>query len=351
MPALIWWGRSDPGYSRNRIIREHLRALGWEIIDFRPWLSPFGDFEAVLRRLPKARLVWVPCFRQRDLAAARRFAARRAIPFLADPLISAYDKQTGEREKFSADSREARRLRAWESRLLQAADRVLADTEEHARFFHETLGIERSRLAVVPVGAEEALFYPEAAPRVPQPPFTVLFYGSFIHLQGPQHIVEAARLYQGPAAVWTLIGTGPLHAECVSRAAGLDNVRFVDWVPYAELPEKVRGADILLGVFGGTPKAGRVIPNKVYQSLACGKPTVTRHAPAYPPAVQSGAQTGLIWVPPADPAALAAAVARLALAPDGLVPAGRAARETYENHFSGTRVRQALASALQGLCG
>ncbi|MBI5612229.1 MAG: glycosyltransferase, partial [Gammaproteobacteria bacterium] len=185
MPAhpkrVLWWGRFDPEYSRNRILRDAFGALGWEIKEFRPVVSALGAFEAKLCRLPAPDLVFVPCFRQRDIAAACRFSRTRGVPLLVDPLISAYDKQVSERAKFSESSGQARRLLAWEQRRLQSADAVLADTGEHARLFAEVLGVPRTKLHVVPVGAEQPLFTPAAsANTAPNSPLEVLFYGSFI---------------------------------------------------------------------------------------------------------------------------------------------------------------------------
>ena len=48
--TVLWWGRFDPDYSRNRILRQAYAALGWKIADFQPLLSPLGDIEARLRR-------------------------------------------------------------------------------------------------------------------------------------------------------------------------------------------------------------------------------------------------------------------------------------------------------------
>lgn len=349
MPSILWWGRSDIEYSRNRILRQQLVNLGWTIIDFHPAVSVIGDVEAHLRRIPKTNLVWVPCFRQRDMAAALRWCRYLDIPLLVDPLISAFDKQVDERGKLARDSRSARRLLQWESKLLKQADLVLADTHEHAIYFHTQLGVSEGKTAVVPVGAEEPLFHPTPLSHSGDRPLDVLFYGSYIPLQDPRVIVEAARIYSGPPVRWQLVGRGPLHAECVRAAASLENVAFEDWMDYRNLPARIHQTDVVLGIFGATPKAGRVIPNKVYQALACGRPVITRAAPAYDPNLLDAVDTGLLWVPPADPVALAGEVAKLAREPERLTSLASVAARTYSKHFSNAQLAADLARALASL--
>ena len=346
--TVLWWGRFDPDYSRNRVLRQAYAALGWRVVDFHPLLSKVGDSEARLRRPAPADLVHVPCFRQRDIGAAHRYARRQGLPLLVDPLISAYDKQVFERAKFAPDSTQAEDLRIWEEKLLQGADALLADTAEHARFFIDTLGVTAKRLHVVYVGAEEVLFTPAAA-RAPHAPPEVLFYGSFIGLQAPEVIVDAARCYQGPPVRWTLVGAGPLRADCEQQARGMDNLVFEDWTPYELLPARIQRADILLGVFGASAKAGRVIPNKVFQALACAKPLVTARAPAYPAELLNNENNGINWVAANDPAALAAAVEALARQPQALATRGAAARASYEKFFSNEKIREQLRAALSAL--
>lgn len=347
---VLWWGRFKPDYSRNRILRKLFSELGWTVTDFHPRLSGLGDVEARLRGLPAPDLVWVPCFRQRDLAAAARWAGSRKVPLVFDPLISAYDKQVDERGKWDAGSRRARRFLEWERGLFRRADRIIADTPAHAEYFHGVLGVARDRLAVVYVGAEEARFFPQPyPPESTDAPLEAFFYGSFLPLQGPGVVVEAARLYRGPPVRWTLLGDGPLRRSCEEAARGLANVRFEDWLPYEALPARIGNAQILLGVFGTTPKADRVIPNKVYQALACGRAVVTRQAGAYPQTLATEEESGLVWTRAGDAQGLANQVAALAMNRAVLPALGRAAAETSRRFFSESALRGQLGAALAGL--
>lgn len=341
--TILWWGRSDVNYSRNRILRQILQRWGWTLIDFHPRISPIGDIEALLKGLPRPDLVWVPCFRQRDFFAARRYANRQRIPLLFDPLISSYDKEVFEKRKLAEGSSPAERLRHKESRMMQGADVLLADTLEHARFFSGPLGVPPERIHIVPVGAEEELFLPQPS-RPASTPVEALFFGSFIPLQGVDSIVAAARL--APEVNWTLLGKGPLLAGCVEAAKGLANVRFESWIDYDKLPHRIGAADILLGVFGTTPKAARVIPNKVYQALACGRPVITLDSGVYGEAVRSNNRGGMAFVAAGDPAALAQAVRTWAAAPDTLPARGENARQIYDSAFSVSVIETALAEAL-----
>jgi glycosyltransferase involved in cell wall biosynthesis len=345
---VLWWGRYDHDYSRNAIVRRCFEDLGWELRQFRPAISSLGHVEALLRHTPTADLIWVPCFRQRDVLAAARFARATRAPLVVDPLISAYDKQVGERMKFGATSARARRLLAWERALLGAADRVVADTDGHAGYFSSVLGVDPDRVRVVPVGADETLFRP--APIGGEVGATeVVFYGSFLALQGPEIIVQAARQVSASNLSVTLVGDGPLHETCRSLAQGCPLVRFEPWVDYTLLPQRIHQAQILLGVFGATPKADRVIPNKVYQSLACARPVITRRASAYPEELLKRPRDGLRFVEAGDPRALADAIDEASRDPASLEPAAADARGIYERWFSGDRVRSALARLLDSL--
>ncbi len=345
--TVVWWGRFDPNYSRNRILRQAFTALGWRITDFRPHVSSLGDLEATITGIKKPDLLWLPAFRQRDMITAARWARRHDVPLIFDPMISAYDKQVFERQKFAEESPKAVRLLEKERAIFSCADQIIADTEGHADFFAQTFDIASKNIHVIAVGAEESLFAPAPlTKKSQQEPLEVLFFGSFIGLQAPEVIIEAAKLCDAPVR-WTLLGDGPLKPACEAAAAGHANITFEDYLSYEELPARIHKAEILLGVFGTTDKAARVIPNKVYQALACGRTVITRESTAYP----EPKSEGLIEIPAGDAKALAGSIKPLALAHDRLEARGAAARSYYEQHFSLKTIHGQLAAVLEEVSG
>lgn len=352
---LIWgrYGNYGPDYPRNRVIESVLRELGHELMRFLPRLSFLADWEYVWHGGAQPDLVWVPCFRQRDLPAASRYARRHQIPLVFDPLISAYDKQVHERRKFSPGSAKAHRLLTWESRLFQRADWLIADTEGHADYFADELGVSRERLVVIPVGAEEAVFAPQPwSVKSPDAPLELTFFGTFIGLQGVDVLTEAIRSYQGPPVRWRLIGDGPMRESCQSLLADLcvdgdgPGVVFEPWGPLLELPGRLASSDAILGIFGTTEKALRVIPNKVYQGLALGRPVITASTSAYPDSLRDDEEQGLFWALPGDPDSIQAAVLRLHARYSALPILGQAAQSSYQANFSNRVIADALTRIL-----
>jgi glycosyltransferase involved in cell wall biosynthesis len=235
-----------------------------------------------------------------DLAAARRIAGRRPLVF--NPLVSLSDTFVSDRRRFRAGSLAARVLEQIDRRALRAADLVVADTEAQADFLAELGGIPRSRVEVCLVGAEERVFH---ADWQPEEPFSAVFVGKLIPLHGLETVLAAART--APELRFTIVGSGQLDPLLREPPP---NVEHVPWLPYERLPEMLRRGSCALGIFGTSAKARRVIPNKVYQALACGVPVVTADTPAARELLTDGRDA--LLVPPGDPKALALAVGRLA---------------------------------------
>ena len=273
-----------------------------------------------------------------DMAIARRVAHGR--PLIFNPLVSLADTLVDDRAVVSRRSPLAAVLRAIDRHAFRRADLVVADTEAHAAYYRERFGLPSERVAVALVGAEQALFRPAETER---PEFHVLFVGKLIPLHGLETILAAARLV--PDVPFVIAGEGQLAPLLSDRPA---NVEHVPWIDYRDLPAAYRRAGCALGIFGAGEKASRVIPNKVFQALACARPVITADTQAARELLTDGRDA--LLVPADDPPALAAAIRRI-VDERGLADRlGAAGRATYEERAServlGVRWRSLLEGAL-----
>lgn len=323
---IAFFGGFDPSYPRVRVFREGLESQGIEVRD----LPSLGAWAARGRGVDA---LLVPAFGHRDVPLARALGGLAGIPVLFDPLVSRWDTQVGDLGRVRRGGVAAARL-AWSDRIsLGLADLVLCDTWEHADLFGARFGVPRSKMARVPVGADLATFERGAARATAaasagaaapsSPPLEVVYVGGFLPLHGVETVVAAASLLEarrGPGfARFTLAGAGMLAHRTArdAAAAGLRSLRMTGRLPYDRAMELLASADLALGIFGAGEKAGRVVPHKVFQSLALSVPTVTRRSAAIAEFFRD--REHLALVPAADPAALAGAIESLA--------ADRAARE------------------------
>lgn len=340
-PVVLWWGRHDSGYSRNRMVWSLFESLGWQNVEFRPLSSDFGCMESVVRNIQKPDLVWVASFRHRDAVHACMGAKKWRVPVIFDPLISSYEKDVFERRKWPEGHKSAVYAKKSERNLFSRADLVVADTKAHADFFIDQLGVDRRKTGILYVGAEEKSFAPYEKPvlssgEIPE----ILFYGSFLELHGVDVIVRAAMQSNDIKAKWVLLGDGPCRHGLKKLASGCQSVVFEDPVPYSMLPSRIVKADILLGVFGATKKSDLVIPNKIFQAMAMAKPVITQKASAYPDEL---AESGVIgWTDPGSPDSLAEMAESWLCEPVSLLKRGMETRTLYDRFFSGSILEKQL---------
>jgi glycosyltransferase involved in cell wall biosynthesis len=237
---------------------------------------------------------------------------------------------------------------------------VVVDTEEHLEIVPEKY---RSKAVVVPVGAPTPWYRAaeDWAAREPSAtvssttgssttgdgPLKVVFYGLYTPLQGTPVIGEALGRIAGAPVEVTMIGRGQDEAETKRAAAANQSVRWLDWVPAAELPALVASHDVCLGIFGTGDKAMRVVPNKVFQGAAAGCAVITSDtAPQRRVLGTVSQESGAVLVPSGDPAALADALLRLANDREALLKLRHAARQLAAERFTPEQVVRPLTDRL-----
>lgn len=349
--TVLFWGRFDHGYSRNRVNIALFKELGWNVEFFDVILSPrFGDIEAFLRGLSrKVRpdLVWVPVCRQRDIMAACRWARRNGVKVLFDPMISAWDKKVLEQKKWKAEEPRAKKLHALEKKMMNAPDFVTWDTSCHVAFCEREFAVPREKMAPLFTGTDEKIFKPGPVPPREGNDFRVLYHGAYIPLHGMEYIVEAARMTEGKGIHWDLLGWGAYKAKTEALAKGISNITFLDKVPYAKVPEVIYKADVVLGVFGTTEKASRVIGNKIFEAMGCARPVINEYCTGYPPEAKNC--KAIKFVPAGDAAAIVKAVEEYRADWANRESYNEAAYEFFKNHLSMAEVKKQLVGILDKL--
>jgi glycosyltransferase involved in cell wall biosynthesis len=351
---------------RARIILDGLRARGDDVIEVNEPLGfstaerveMLGNPRLAFRLIPRIlarwmRLIWRSRHARRgggfdavfvgylghfDVVLARILFPRTCV--VLDLLVFAGD--TG-RDRGVSSSPKLYLLDLLDRVAIRCANVIVVDTDEHRALLPPPI---RHRAVVVPVGAPAEWFAQASRPvRRSDNGLHVAFFGLYTPLQGTTVIgATLAELADRPDITVTMIGYGQDHDATRELARDNPNVTWLDWVEYADLPAFVAGHDVCLGIFGATPKAFRVVPNKVYQGAAAGCAIVTSDTPPQRRALGEHAQ----YVPPGDSAALAKALRALADDSDELARLSAQGRATALEFFTPNAIVEPLREHLAG---
>lgn len=252
---------------------------------------------------------------------------------ISDTYITLWDSLYQDRNLGVATSRFARLLLRIETRALHAAECLLVDTEANAEHTHRLFGIPHERIIALPLALDaSSIPTPGLRNSASHDKIRVLFIGTFVPLQGTTVIAQAIDALRGRDDLeFLLIGDGQQADEAAHWLQGNPAVTWLrDWHPPEVLAKAMADADICLGVFGGTGKAARVLPFKLYMALAAGKAIITQQDYSLPDDVPPIPAHCI----PADAQALAGAIVTLATSTEQRRRLGNQAAKFYAEYLS-----------------
>lgn len=280
--TVCYFGYYKKNYSRNRNIILALRRKGVEVLECQSPL-PFGKFRYIslvkqyLSAGLAASIIIVGFPGHTDVFLAYLFAKIFRKKLIFDPFISLYNTVVDDRKTVSKDSLSAKYY-FWLDKLSCAlSDVVLMDTDPQIKYFVKTFSLPVKKFVRVQISADEVLFHKSREAVKKNNELVVGFHGNYLPLQGVEYIIKAAEILKKSNIQFNLLGNGIGRKKCeeLSKKLNIKNINFFDSVPYEQLPRFIQNSDIYLGgPFENNLKSQLVIPNKVVEAIAIGKPVI-----------------------------------------------------------------------------
>ena len=336
-------GGYQPDYNRTNIILAGLEEIGVEVVQF-PFLRKNASVKKQLSELQKdVNFIFLPSFTHADVSFVKRNTCK---PVIFDPLISKYLAKVFDYKQVGKYSIRALKNYLKDKIPMSKADIVIADTQANKRYYVNTFNINPDKIAVIPIGVNVHDFYPAppVSPQMGGRVFRVGFYGGFIPLHGVKKIIDAARILKGEEdIVFELAGNGYEYEKIRKDIANnpVNNIELPGWIEYAGLNRKINEFDLCLGIFGDTPKADMVIPNKVFHYMACRKCTITKETPAIKEIFKNEEN---IFLVNADPEAIAEKIVFLKKNRDKMNEAGERGYQLISNGFNQKMIAEMLVN-------
>ena len=230
----------------------------------------------------------------------------------------------------------ARRLEAF---LYARADHLLVNSPAYRDYLLKR-GIPAAKVTLIPNGVDTSAFRPglsgEGFRRQLglEHAFTVVYAGALGMANDIDTLLDAAALVRDlPDVRVVLVGDGKDRPRLQQRAesAGLTNVMFAGTRPKHEMPRVLAGSDACVAILKDIPEFRTTYPNKVFDYMAAGKPTILAIGGVIQEVVEAAG--GGIITPPGNVAALAEAIRVLRADPGRARAMGTAARAYVEAHF------------------
>ncbi|TSC59874.1 MAG: glycosyl transferase group 1 [Parcubacteria group bacterium LiPW_15] len=319
IPSIVYFGGYDPEHARPRTTLKGLRRNGVEVFECqsrRPsvWIRSFELAKMYFEVYKKADLILVCAAGQAYVPLAKILGLLTGRRVILDAFISYYHvRVAGEGGgRISPNSIKAKYFFALDFVACKLADLIFLDTEEHGDYFNKTFKVNKKKIRIYPVGSDEDIFFPRDAGGGGREVLKIFCVASFYPLHGIETIVAAAKILASKIDLKiTILGSGPEKDEIIKLVRKDDpgNLIFLDSVPAERLPEIMAKADICLGHFGDTEQAGMVVPFKVWDAAAMGKPVITRYSAPAARIFTDG--ENIVFCRPADPKDLADAIIKL----------------------------------------
>jgi glycosyltransferase involved in cell wall biosynthesis len=235
------------------------------------------------------------------------------------------------------------KMARWLERFLYArATHILVNSPAYGKYIREKGGAG-DKITFIPYGSDIDMFTPNVDGTiirkklgvVASHKFIVLYAGALGQANDIFTVLRAAeRLRNDKNILFLLVGDGKERAALEAEAGRmkLENVIFAGVYPKKEMPAVLAAADVCLAILQDVPMFRTTYPNKVFDYMAAGRPTVLVIDGVIRDVIE--ASGGGIFVHPGDDKILAEKVLELAGNPVRVKQMGLNARAYLVTHLN-----------------
>lgn len=335
--TICFFGNYIKDYPRVQVLRKGLRQNGVKVLECHTRSSGIRKYLDLYRQHKKVKSeydILLVCMGGYTLVWFAKLLTKKPVVF--DFFVSLYLTNVEDRKICRPKSLKARYYAFWDAFSCKFADKVLLDTQAQIDYVVGRYDLDRNKFIRVFVGSDDEIFYPTETTKKDSAKFIVHWHGHIVPFHGLETVIEAAQKLKDNKDIEFQIITrfnGKFKKiQVLAENLGLKNIKFYPETDYSSLAKMINQSDVCLGIFGDNKKARVVIPNKIYEAIACGKPMITaRHGVMEELFVD---RENILLIEPANPDALAEKILWLKNNPELRQKIGQSALLLYQTRLT-----------------
>jgi len=176
----------------------------------------------------------------------------------------------------------------------------------HLKTYIESYGVDDKRVRLLPSGVDTIMFCPGkrndemlGAWGIQPENRVILFMGTIYRFSGLDRVIRgfSKLIAKHPNTRLVIAGSGEDETRLKRMAADsgvASHIIFAGLLPYAVLPDLIRASDVCINPFELNGVTRKILPTKLFQYLACGKPVVATELPGTLPFLR-GEEHGIVY--------------------------------------------------------
>ena len=250
---------------------------------------------------------------------------------------------------------------AWPTRFIEkliykSVDGISALTPR-LKDYLQSSGVPASRIRVLPAGVDVERFSPGTRNDtlmsrwgIAQTDRVILFMGTIYRFSGLDRVIEdfPSLLSRHPTSRLLIVGKGEDagRLKALSEKIGVSsNVVFTGVQDYGLLPDIIRSSDLCINPFRLNAITRDILPTKLFQYLACGRPLVATELPGTTPFL-TGDSEGVVY---SDLANFINVIGDLLDFPDRCQELGDRASRAMRERYDWKHIAESLVEWLEGI--